>query len=148
MIARVERLAHTCAISSAIDLGRGSDSSEVIGMEEQQAFPAAFAAVMVIFLVTMLVAIVWMAIVLVRPWTQSYLFGLPVSFLSLLGMRLRGTPPTMIIDAYVVLRHAGINITPRDVELVYTANRDDITSSNDLIQIAKQFAKDTPDPND
>jgi hypothetical protein len=54
----------------------------------------------------------------------------------------------MIIDAYVVLRHAGINITPRDVELVYTANRDDITTSNDLIQIAKQFAKDTPDPND
>lgn len=117
-------------------------------MEEQQAFPAAFAAVMVIFLIAILVAIVWMAIVLVRPWTQSYLFGLPVSFLSLLGMRLRGTPPTMIIDAYVVLRHAGINITPRDVELVYTANRDDITTSNDLIQIAKQFAKDTPDPND
>lgn len=117
-------------------------------MEEQQAFAAAFAAVMVIFLIAMLVAIVWMTIVLVLPWTRSFLFGLPVSFLSLLGMRLRGTPPMMIIDAYVVLRHSGVNVTPRDVELVYTANRDDITTSSDLIQIAKQFANETPDPND
>jgi uncharacterized protein YqfA (UPF0365 family) len=35
------------------------------------------------------------------PWLRAFLHGKPVSLIQVVGMRLRGTPPSIVIDAYI-----------------------------------------------
>jgi len=55
------------------------------------------------------------------------------SMFEIVGMRLRGNPPLLIIDAYLALLHSGEQITLRDVESCYIVNRSRITDSHDLV---------------
>jgi uncharacterized protein YqfA (UPF0365 family) len=41
------------------------------------------------------------------PWMRGFLSGAPVSLIQILGMRLRGVPPRLIVDALVTLVHRG-----------------------------------------
>lgn len=56
-----------------------------------------------------------------RDWIASIFSGVPVSFLALLGMRLRRVPPKVIVNALIQARKAGIDITADILETHYLA---------------------------
>jgi uncharacterized protein YqfA (UPF0365 family) len=62
-------------------------------------------------------------IVVNRGWRHATFSGAPLPLLAILGMRLRGSPPTLLIDAYVALHKRGRNVDIAVVEAVYLANK-------------------------
>ncbi|MCF7957666.1 MAG: flotillin-like FloA family protein [Phycisphaerae bacterium] len=67
---------------------------------------------------------------IIKIYIQAYVSGSPVTFMELIGMSLRKTPPHMIVSAKIILVQAGIiNITTCDLESVYLARQD----SNDVM---------------
>jgi hypothetical protein len=74
-----------------------------------------------------------------RPWLRAYTRGGKASFLNLIFMRLRGSPVLLIIDAYTGLLHSGANnITLRQVESHFIANKSRITTADDLMYSIRQ----------
>lgn len=74
-----------------------------------------------------------------RPWLRAYTRGGKASFLNLIFMRLRGSPVLLIIDAYTGLLHSGANnITLREVESHFIANRSRIATADDLMYSIRQ----------
>lgn len=82
----------------------------------------------------MLLAMLGIAMVVVRPWLRVMLSGGRASVLQILAMRLRGTPAMLVCDAYVSLLHAGEVVDLADVESLYLVHRGDIHSSQDLVE--------------
>ena len=89
-----------------------------------------------------LVFFFWLA--LFAPWVRSFTSGAPVSIASILGMRLRKTPPKLIIDAYVQLRHRNSAATLADVEKQYLANRHRVRNVGDLVDFVEQNVASAP----
>ena len=54
-----------------------------------------------------------------RLWIQGLLTGVPVSILEIIGMRLRRTPPGLIVDAATILRHRGEKVSVAEIEHCY-----------------------------
>ncbi len=74
---------------------------------------------------------------LMRPWLRAALHAAPVPLPQIIGMRLRGNPPLLLIDAYISLRRAGISTTIGEVENVYIDSRNRILTSNDLVELVR-----------
>ena len=89
--------------------------------------------------VMLLVAIVAFMLI-VRPWLRAFLHGTPVSLLRIVAMRLRGNPPWLLIDAYGTLKRAGSNVTMSDVEIAYIDARNQILTSDDLVELIERKA--------
>jgi uncharacterized protein YqfA (UPF0365 family) len=68
-------------------------------------------------------------------WIRALLSGVPVSLFDLIGMRMRGTPAKLVVDALIVLRHGGVSTTAREVESLYLAHKESVASAGDLVQI-------------
>src|SRR5687768_12280529 len=78
------------------------------------------------------------AVVALRPWLRAMMSGAPVSVIAILGMRLRSTPPNLVIDAYIQLRMRGSETTLADVERTYIAQRQRVRSAGDLVDMVEQ----------
>ena len=78
------------------------------------------------------------AVVALRPWLRAMMSGAPASIMSILGMRLRGTPPNLVIDAYIQLRMRGRETKLADVERTYIAQRQRVRSTGDLVDLVEQ----------
>jgi uncharacterized protein YqfA (UPF0365 family) len=103
--------------------------------------------------VFVIVAVVWVTILalmacfflaFVRPWIRSAMSGSPISMITILAMRLRGSPVKMLLDAYIQLRHRGSTASIADVEKQYLANRSRIRNARDLIDFVEQNAATPP----
>jgi len=77
-------------------------------------------------------------VVLFWPWCRAALHGAPVTIFQIIGMRLRGNPTTLLIDAYIALKRAGISTTMDDVEKVYIDGRNHILMTDDLVELVKK----------
>jgi uncharacterized protein YqfA (UPF0365 family) len=75
---------------------------------------------------------------LVRPWLRAALHRAPVPLPQIIGMRLRGNPPLLLIDAYIRLRRAGISTTIDEVENVYIDSSTRVSTSDNLVELVKQ----------
>ena len=87
---------------------------------------------------------------IIAPWVRAYLCGSPVSLINVFGMRLRGTPPALIVDAHIALVQDPLwsqyRIRIQEVESAYLSHRHRIHTSDDLVQIllAERQAKKSP----
>ena len=54
-------------------------------------------------------------------WLKALLAKAPVSFASLVAMRLRGTPFSLIVDARITASKAGIELSTDELEFHYLA---------------------------
>ncbi len=82
--------------------------------------------ILVMFVVLALVWILFVfgfLILFFKPWIQAVLSGSPISIFALFGMRLRGSPAKMLIQAYTMLRMRGLDVKIADVERTYIAIR-------------------------
>jgi len=77
-------------------------------------------------------------------WMRSFLGGAPVMVLQMIGMRLRGVPPGLIVDGLVTLVHRGI---PHDLsrvrlaETIYLAQRGLVDSPAQLADLMEKQLK-------
>jgi uncharacterized protein YqfA (UPF0365 family) len=98
-------------------------------------------------LMSVVFVILWMLVVLsvffyiVRPWMRATASGAPISLFSVLGMRLRGSPPLLIVDAYILLKRSGVGVTIADVESAYIAHKTRVRTRDDLAELVKAAAK-------
>jgi uncharacterized protein YqfA (UPF0365 family) len=78
-------------------------------------------------------------VLVVKPWLRAFLHGTPVSLIHVVGMRLRGTPPSIVIDAYIQLHRAGLRPSIVELESCYVDSRIRIITSWDLVDV---FSRD------
>jgi uncharacterized protein YqfA (UPF0365 family) len=97
------------------------------------------AALVAAVLLCMLLAAIAFLVLVVKPWLRAFLHGTPVSLIHVVGMRLRGTPPSIVIDAYIQLHRAGLRPSIVELESCYVDSRIRITNSWDLVDV---FSRD------
>jgi uncharacterized protein YqfA (UPF0365 family) len=83
-----------------------------------------------------LVLVVWM--VVNRSWRHAVFAGAPLPWTAILGMRLRGTPPALIVDSYVALVKRGRTPDWGMVEATYLANAGRRLDVSDLVSLVEQ----------
>lgn len=79
-----------------------------------------------------------LTLLLFRPWLRGLLSGAPVTALRILGMRLRGTPANLLVDAYVQLRARGREIAIGEVERQYLAHRQRVRETIHLVDLVEK----------
>lgn len=72
------------------------------------------------------------------PWARALLTGGQVSMLQIIGMRLRGTPASQLVNVYVSLLHGNIKTTLSEVEQIYLHHRYQIQDPRDLYAICRE----------
>ena len=104
--------------------------------------------VLALFALVVLLLIAAVFLTLFGPWMRAFLSGTPVSIVQLIGMRLRGVPARLVVDALISLVHRGHPYEPRLcylLESTYLAQRGYIESSTQLADmVERQLPKTTP----
>jgi hypothetical protein len=72
------------------------------------------------------------------PWIRAFTSGAPVSVIEILGMRMRGNPASLIVDAHVKLLHSGVRTNIGDVESTYIAHKREIRDSQQLVKLVRE----------
>ena len=80
------------------------------------------------------------------PWVRSLLSGGRLSAFHVVGMRLRGSPVNLLLDAHLSLVHDGHSVPIEDIESKYVAHRTEVVSSKDLVDLVLADPKRTPCP--
>lgn len=78
---------------------------------------------------------------ILKPWRQAWSCGAPVPLAAIVGMRLRGHPPALLIEAYIKLRKMPVEISIAEVEVEYLKNRTRALSSDALVSIIMAHRK-------
>jgi uncharacterized membrane protein YgcG len=85
-----------------------------------------------------LFAVAALALMLIQPWLRGMLSGAPVMALQILGMRLRGTPANLLVDAFVQLRARGRDVEMAEVERQYLAQRQRVREAIHLVDLVEK----------
>ena len=91
----------------------------------------------VVLVVVLVIAAFFAAILvslfhLLRFWIQAHLAHVRVSMLDLVGMRIRRTPPELIIHAAITLKQRNLDVPVVEIEACYLAHRDSVKSAMEL----------------
>jgi len=95
------------------------------------------------FAISAFFALIFIAVAVLvgRPWFRAFLHGTPVALVQIVAMRLRGNPPSILIDAYIALKRASISTTIDEVENAYIDAKNRIVTSDDLVGLVKERKK-------
>jgi len=85
----------------------------------------------------LLFAFIIIVFMFLRVWIKALSSGAKVSIFSLIGMKLRSVPPSLIVDARISIIKAGLNITTDMLEAHYLAGGDVINVARSLIAADK-----------
>ncbi len=86
-------------------------------------------------------------LLIMRPWIKAVLTACPVGFINILGIRLRGNPINLLIDAYIILCKSGHDTAMGVVECIYINNRLKIKTPEDLAELTvKHLPKQDAQP--
>ncbi|MEO1525216.1 MAG: hypothetical protein AAFX06_07250 [Planctomycetota bacterium] len=83
-----------------------------------------------------------------RYWFRAMMSEARIGVVAILRLRFKGCPVPLIIDTYCALIHSGYDVTLRDVESLYVANRfeRDIEDPSSFLDRAKAtFNRRRPD---
>jgi hypothetical protein len=79
------------------------------------------------------------------PWLRCFLSGAPISMVSLVGMYLRGSPTTLLIDTHIGLTQSGTRrdgkvVTYRihEIEAKYLSSPGRYLTAQELMQAMKE----------
>ena len=78
-------------------------------------------------------------ILLLRPWRHAHFSNAPVPLPQIIGMRLRGNPPLLLIEAYIILKKADVNVQIGYVEVVYIENKNGINTPEKLAELVNKY---------
>jgi uncharacterized protein YqfA (UPF0365 family) len=77
------------------------------------------------------------------PWLRAFTQGMPVSAIYVLGIRLRGTPSNLLVDAYMRVRRVGVLVDIWEIEQIYLDHKSEISTTEDLLNLIRELAKNT-----
>ena len=103
-------------------------------------FPLALAGWQVGVIAVLLLALVVLVLVIsafFMTWLRAFLAGAYVGFPTLIAMRLRGVPASLIVDARITAVKAGISISANDLEAHYLAEGNVIQTVQAIIAADK-----------
>ena len=103
---------------------------------------SALAAVNLPFILGIILIVLFLGVFLIlwsffNVWFRAYLAGAPVNMLTLVAMRLRSVPYSMIVDARITAVKAGIAINISQFETHYLAGGEVIQTTQVLINAKK-----------
>ena len=78
---------------------------------------------------------------LVLPWLRSHFAGAPVPMVQIIGMRLRGSPPKLLVSVYIAMIQAGEKTSIADAESVYLAQGNKEIDAATLIQMVREHER-------
>jgi uncharacterized protein YqfA (UPF0365 family) len=86
-----------------------------------------------------LAVVLYVILRFLAQWTRALCCGVHVRMTHIIGMRLRGSPPGFLIDAYCSLVHSGQRTSMREVESCYIAEKhtmrpDDMSTFMELVK--------------
>jgi len=70
-----------------------------------------------------------------RAWLSAELHGAHLPFWEVMGMRSRGTPPEVIVDAYVMISRNGVPTSMAALEDIFITERHRIHDAFDLVHV-------------
>jgi uncharacterized protein YqfA (UPF0365 family) len=73
--------------------------------------------------------------VVLRPWVMAKASGVDIGVLQLIGMKLRRTNPTVVMEAFVRDQKRGSRHSIDVIEAAYIAFKDEIVRGGDLLTI-------------
>jgi uncharacterized protein YqfA (UPF0365 family) len=91
--------------------------------------------VVAILAIILALGLMCMMLVLAKDWLRAMLSGAPILVWDLIGMRLRGNPPSLLVDAYVSLKLQGHAVSIKTIESIYIANRSLVMDSGQLVNM-------------
>ncbi|MDD4871772.1 MAG: flotillin-like protein FloA [Kiritimatiellae bacterium] len=87
--------------------------------------------------VILVIAFVIVIFMFLRVWVKALAAGAKVSIFSLIGMKLRNVPPSLIVDARISIIKAGLDLSTDMLEAHYLAGGDVINVARSLIAADK-----------
>ena len=96
-----------------------------------------FAIVAIAILSIFVLGLVLIFLHFIGVWIRALMSGAKVSLWSLVGMRLRRVPPSLIVDGRIRLIKAGLSLSTDEMEAHYLANGDIISVVSALIAADK-----------
>jgi len=96
---------------------------------------------LLIFFLAVLVLFFFFYFIPIRLWIAAIMARVPVSLFSLVGMRLRRVPPSVIVNPLISVTKAGLKLTTDQLEAHYLAGGDVIKVANALISADKANIK-------
>jgi len=97
--------------------------------------------VLVVVVGLIFIAIAFVVASLFRHWLRCFMAGCPVSFVSILGMKLRGSSADLITQTYITLRHRETPVSLAEIETIYLAHKHHIIDLPTLINKVEQSGK-------
>lgn len=83
------------------------------------------------------IAMVLLILLILRPWSRAFFSGASLPLFYIIGMRFRGNPPNLLIDAYIELIKSGIKIPMDHVECIYIKYKSKIRTPHDLAEMCQ-----------
>jgi uncharacterized protein YqfA (UPF0365 family) len=99
------------------------------------AAPLLYIGVGILAIIVLVMALIFLSFLSV--WLKARFSGVPVSIFTLIAMRLRSVPHSIIVDARITAAKAGIDVPINDIETHYLAGGDVIQTVQGLINAAK-----------
>ena len=78
---------------------------------------------------------------LLKLWVRAFTSGVPIHLARIIGMKLRGNPAQLLIDAYALLYKEGVGVSPDEMEYLYMQNRNRIRLPEELVRLVKEKKK-------
>lgn len=82
-----------------------------------------------------LVGLLLLVLFILKPWVRAFFSGAPVPLAAVIGMRLRGNPPMLLINAFIQLRKIPAMVGIDFVEAVYIRNKTKASSPDILAEL-------------
>ena len=73
-----------------------------------------------------------------RVWIRGRLGGVRVSILEIVGTRLRGAPPGLLVDAMLDLKRRGVEASAAEVESAYLRRKEERFTAAELADLVLQ----------
>ena len=93
----------------------------------------------IIIIVIVSISILLLMLMVLRPWLKAWSSGVYMSVMEIIFMKLRGTPPNMLIDVAMTLKHSGLEFSYQDLEVTYMAEKFNISSAKELYEKHKEI---------
>lgn len=92
---------------------------------------------MVLFTALTVVGLITFVFKVYFPWIRAKASGSSVRAFDIMGMRLRGNPVRLIVDAQLALLHSGIEVSIAEIERTYMVHRSEVRDMKDLVHFVR-----------
>ena len=94
-----------------------------------------------VLLACVVVALFLLFLSFLKLWVRAQTSGVPIHIFNIIGMKLRGNPAQLLIDAYVLLSKEGVAVSLDETEYLFMRNRNRIRLPEELVRLVKEQKK-------